>query len=378
MPLYTGLEFTKILNWDGVGTASSDYTDVTLEAQSPGGTSFTILNSAAHYLYLGHDDKFDMAVFDVDVPASIGALTWEFFNGSAWIEFVPASGRLVHDPDVQTEYGLAYSFNKDGVEIFPENLLSTWDTTTINGSLKYWVRVTAASVETAPTLKRIQMRPINVYCGTRDVFDLLQLTNITDTSDFTASTVPTKANVEQFIEAAQSKIEFTTRKSWRPHYVVGEYHDFNLNGFRLRRNDAYKIISVEIWNGGTWDVKTEGRQGDYFLSGDVGIVYFSRYFMLPARFQSYNAPVWRFGGGEFTNPVRVTYLAGRDIHTNPYEAGIVYDTAKIIAAIEVLRSSDFGQFTVSGTDRVQLLQKIQGWEAEINERLDSLRSFEVF
>ena len=53
MPLYTGLEFTKIFNWDGVGTAGSDYTDVTLEAQSPAGTSFTIFNTSAHYLYLG-------------------------------------------------------------------------------------------------------------------------------------------------------------------------------------------------------------------------------------------------------------------------------------------------------------------------------------
>ena len=377
MPLYTGLEFTKILNWDGVGTASSDYTDVTLEAQSPGGTSFTILNSAAHYLYLGHDDKFDMAVFDVDVPASIGALTWEFFNGSTWIAFVPASSRLVHDPDVP-DFGIPYGFMKDGVELFPENILFTWDTTTINGSLKYWVRVTAASVDTAPTIKRIQMRPINAYCSTRDVFDLLQLRNITDTTDFTTSTVPTKANVEQYIEAAQSKIEFSTRKSWRPHYIAEEYHDFNLNGFRLKRNDAYKIISLDIWSGGDWEGKSEGRQQDYFLAPDVGIVYFSRYFLLPARFQSYNAPVWRFGGGEFTNPIRVQYLAGRDIHTNPYEAGIVYDTAKKIAAIEIIRSSDFGQFTVSGPDRVNMLQKIDGWETEINDRLDQLRSWEVF
>ena len=76
-----GWEFTKILNWDGVGTASSDYTDVTLEAQSPGGTVFPILDNAAHYLYLGHYEKFDMAVFDVETGGSVGALTWEYFNG---------------------------------------------------------------------------------------------------------------------------------------------------------------------------------------------------------------------------------------------------------------------------------------------------------
>ena len=372
MPLYTGLEFTKIFAYDG-----TTYNDVTLEAQSPGGTSFTIFHNATSYLYLGHDEKFDMAVFDVDLAASIGALTWEFFNGSAWIAFVPASGRLAHDPDAP-DFGVPYGFTKDGAEMFPENLLSTWDTTTISGSLKYWVRVKAASVSSAGTLKRIQMRPVNAYCSTRDVFDLLQLTNITDTTDFTASTIPTKANVEQYIEAAQSKIEFASRKSWRPHYVVGEYHDFNLNGFRLRRNDAYKILSLEIWDGGSWELKNQGRQQDYFLATDVGIIYFSRFFLLPARFQSYNAPIWRFGGGEFMNPIRVSYLAGRDIHTNPFEAGVVYDMAKKIAAIEIIRSSDFGQFTVSGPDRVNMLQKIDGWEREINDRLDSLRSFEVF
>ena len=50
MPLTTGLEFTSVLNWDGVGTASSDYVDVTLEDQSPRGPAFTVLNSAALYL----------------------------------------------------------------------------------------------------------------------------------------------------------------------------------------------------------------------------------------------------------------------------------------------------------------------------------------
>jgi len=58
MPLYSGLEFTKIYCFDG----SSTYMDVTLEAQSPAGTSFTVLHNANHYLYLGHDERFDMAV----------------------------------------------------------------------------------------------------------------------------------------------------------------------------------------------------------------------------------------------------------------------------------------------------------------------------
>ena len=373
MPLYSGLEFTKIFAFDG----SSTYTDVTLEAQSPVGTSFTVLGAAAHYLYLGHDERFDMAVFDVDVPGVLGALTWQYYNGSAWTTFVPGTARLIHDPDA-SDYGKTFDFIKDGVEIFPINLLSDWATVAVNSVTKYWVRVTAASVDTAPTIKRIQMRPVNSYCSTKDIFNLLQLTNISDTTDFTTSTLPSKITVEQYIEAAQSKIDYATRKSWRPNYIAEEYHDFNLNGFKLRRNDAYKLLSVEIWNGANWDDKSEGRTKDFFLTPDVGIVYFSRYFLLPARFQSYNAPVWRFGGGEFTNPIRVRYLAGRDVNTNPMEAGLIHDVAKKLTAVDVLRSSDFGQFTVSGTDRVQLLQKIDGWSREVDERLDSLRAWEIF
>jgi len=377
MPVSTGLEFTKIFSWDGGGLTAPHYTDVTLEAQSPRGTSFTVLNSITHYLYLGHDEKFDMAVFDVDIAGSLGELTWDYYNGSTWTQFIPSSARMTHDPDV-SDIGQPYAFDVDGVEIFPMNLLSDWAKVVVNTSNKYWIRVIAASVATAPTIKRIQMRPLNAYCTTQDVFELLQLKNITGTTDFDTSTVPSKKSVEQYIEAAQSKIDFRTRKSWRPNYVTEEYHDFNINGFKLRRNDAYKLISMHIWDGADFEKKTQGRIGDYFLTPDVGFVYFSRYFLLPARFQSYNAPVWRWGGGEFMNPIRVAYLYGRDINTNPQESGIVYDMAKKLAAIDVVRSADFGNLVVSGADRIQLMQKVEGWNMEIDDKLDSLRAFETF
>ena len=99
MPVSTGLEFTKIFSWDGGGLTAPHYTDVTLEAQSPMGTAFTILNTTSHYLYLGHDEKFDMAVFDIDVGAGLGELTWQYFS-TTWTTFIPGSGRLTHDPDV--------------------------------------------------------------------------------------------------------------------------------------------------------------------------------------------------------------------------------------------------------------------------------------
>ena len=371
MATTAGAVFDKVFTHNG-----SSYTDVTLEAQSPAGTSFSILGASSHYLYLGNDTKFDMAIFDVDTAGSLGALTWQYYNGSAWTEFVPASGRYELDPD--DNEGGQYAFDKDGAEIFPSNLLSDWATDAINGETKYYVRVSTASVTTAPTIKRIQMRPHAAYCTTKEVYELMQLKNVLSGTDFTSSTVPTKATVEQYIYEAQSYIDMQSRKSWRPNYIANEYHPFNLNGFHLDRPDPYKILSLQIWNGSSWDTKTQGRKKDYFLVPDTGMIQFSRYFLLPARFTSYNAPVWRWGGGEFTMPVKVTYLHGRDIHTDAQQGGMITDMTKKLAAIEISRSADFGGSVVSGMDRYDISSKISGWQGEIENNLDSMRAFEVF
>ena len=371
MATTAGAVFDKVFTHNG-----SSYTDVTLEAQSPAGTSFSILGASSHYLYLGNDNKFDMAVFDVDTAGSLGALTWQYYNGSAWTTFVPASGRYEIDPD--DDEGGQYDFSEDGVEIFPANLLSDWATDAINSETKYWVRVSTASVTTAPTIKRIQMRPYAAYCTTKDVYNLMQLNNVLSGTDFTSSTVPSKSTVEQYIMEAQSYIDMQTRKSWRPNYETEEYHQFNLNGFKLDRPDAYKILDVKIWNGANWDSKRQGRTKDYFLVKDTNMIHFSRYFLLPARFTSYNAPVWRWGGGEFTMPVKVSYLYGRDIQTDVRQGGMVQDITKMIAATEVAKNADFGGLVVSGMDRMDISARINSWQTNIDDTIDSLRAFEVF
>ena len=162
MPSSASLFFDTIFLFDG----SSTYTDVTLEAQSPAGTSFGIMADTNDVLYLGHAEKFDMAIFDIDTAGSYGALTWQYYNGG-WTTFTPASGRYNRDQD--DDEGLQFNFTKDGVEEFPSNIVADWATVAINSATKYWVRVTAASVAATATLKRIQMRPVNAYCTTGDV-----------------------------------------------------------------------------------------------------------------------------------------------------------------------------------------------------------------
>ena len=187
-----------------------------------------------------------------------------------------------------------------------------------------------------------------------------------------------KSTVEQFIMEAQSYIDMKTRKSWRPNIVYNEYQQFNLNGLHLDRADAYKILDLQIWSGAGWDSKRQGRTKDYFLVPDTNLVHFSRYFLLPARFQSYNAPVWRWGGGEFTMPVKITYLYGRDIQTDMRQGGIITDIAKMIAATEIAKNADFGGSVVSGMDRMDIATRVNSWQENIEENLDNMRGFEVF
>jgi len=49
-----------------------------------------------------------------------------------------------------------------------------------------------------------------------------------------------------------------------------------------------------------------------------------------------------------------------------------------MVAIDVMRNADFGGAIVSGMDRVGVETRIQGWQEEIEDRLDFLTAFEVF
>jgi len=365
-----------------IDTGGGVFTNRDLEARSITGTSFSVLEGTDDFLYLGDDAKFDMAVFDLDdVGNFTSPLKWEYYNGSSFAEFIPYSQEYdLNENDDGTYTGSAYEFDKDGVEIFPMGVMSDWAKTTVDEGLSaYWIRISAPNgITTAATVKNIRKRPVEAYCTTQEVFELLQLANVTNTTDFTTATIPTKSVVETYIHAAQSHIEYQTRKSWRLNYVADEKHDFNIFGFKTDKQDAYKILELAVWDGSQFDVRTQGRQKDYFLVRDTGMIHFSRYFFLPARFRGFNTPTFRFGGGEFITPVRIKYLYGRNIQTDHREGGFVHELSKKIAASEVIKNSDFGNLVVSGMDRVPLQQKLQLWATEIVEGIESLKAVEIF
>ena len=60
------------------------------------------------------------------------------------------------------------------------------------------------------------------------------------------------------------------------------------------------------------------------------------------------------------------------------EGPFVTEIAKKMAAIEVLKNSDFGNLAVSGLDRVPLQAKIQLFTTEVAEGIESLKGVEIF
>jgi hypothetical protein len=365
-----------------IDTGGGVFTNRDLEARSITGTSFSVLEGTDDFLYLGDDDKFDMAIFDIDTVGSFTApLKYEYYNGSSFAEFIPDTQEFNMDQaDDGTYTGEAYGFAGDGVEIFPMRVISDWAKTTVDeGQSAYWIRISAPNgITTAATVKNIRKRPVEAYCTTQEVFELLQLANVTNTTDFTTATIPTKTTVEAYIAGAQSQLDYQTRKSWRMNYVADEKHDFNIFGFKPDRRDVYKILDLAVWDGSEFDSRSQGRDKDYFLTRDTGMIHFSRYFFLPARFRGFNTPTFRFGGGEFIMPVRIKYLYGRNLATDVREGGFVTELTKKMAAIEILKNSDFGNLTVSGMDRVPLQQKIQLFTTEIVEGIESLKGVEIF
>jgi len=109
---------------------------------------------------------------------------------------------------------------------------------------------------------------------------------------------------------------------------------------------------------------------------DQNMIYYARFFILPARIQSYG--VWGFGHGEFSKAVRMTYVYGSNIWDNELEGGIVNDISKKMAAIDVFTSHDYSIIATSGADRISLERKVDLWREETVEKAENLRGWEVF
>ena len=345
--------------WDN---SESEFIDRSKAAMSTKYSTFPVFEDVGDYLYIGLENKFDMAVFILQ-SGSATDIEWEYYDGDSWDFFQP---------------GLDYDFNESGAERFDR--LNNWrqflieDYSPPNLYLNYWIRAKkTTSTDSSPMVDRIILRGYTEYATSKDVSDILQIGNV-----FTSETTPSISTVEDYIHNAQSHIDFLTRKSWRINFVEFEDHQYIRSGFQLVKKYPIELLSLEIWNGADYERKNIGRNQEFFLVPETGMVYFSRFFILPARIQAYGGSLWGWGYGEFTNPVRVRYIYGSDIYTSEREGGLVNDICKKIAAIDVLRNHDYTILVPSGTEHVTYDRKIDQWQVDVDSKLELLQSFEVF
>ena len=168
-------------------------------------------------------------------------MTWEYWNGSAWVTFIPSLADLEGN-DEENEF----DFSEDGAELFLD--MPGWATyvyaasgTEPDSTSRYYIRVSPASVATSPTVKMVRKRSYNAYCSPSEVYDFLNLR--WTTGAFTTATVPTLAAVENILHRRQAYIDRMTRKSWRPN-IAYEYHSFNLAGVSLKKKPVIDVLKV--------------------------------------------------------------------------------------------------------------------------------------
>jgi hypothetical protein len=241
---------------------------------------------------------------------------------------------------------------------------------------RYWLRISCSAVTTTAVISKIRAIPYSLYTTPDKVAQFMQIRKIFDND-----TNPTELTVEDFIKRAESRIDYLTKKSWKFNIVKDEelspeLTDYNRYGVFLRHRNFTKVYSVSIWTGSEWQALTEGRANDYFINYDLGLIYFTRLFLLPAAY-GMTGRYFHWGFGEFKFSCKVEYAYGRDWETND-EAGIIEILATKMVAKDLWLNHDYSNLIVSGTDKVPLESKIRQLDLDIEKQLEELQGISIY
>lgn len=137
--------------------------------------------------------------------------------------------------------------------------------------------------------KPVTPAPTLTYCTVADVALVLQQP---EPSEAAGEGEPTQGQWKTAIRWAEARVDRFTRRSWRPRQVRLEYHGCDswvdeeaYYAIRLRNAPVKPLASasgdvIEVWNGSAWDdwltSHTEGRQNDYWLQEDEGVLRLRR------------------------------------------------------------------------------------------------------
>lgn len=215
---------------------------------------------------------------------------------------------------------------------------------------------------------------MTTYCSVEDVKRLLRLP-----FEITQSTNPSTSEVEDTIEEVEDEVDRLTGHSWRSTLVSDEYYDIDRNttyvlgdGIRIKLRhrqikslDTTKGDKLEVWNGSEWadwlsdGNHTEGRQNDYWLDLEQGVLFIK---------------YWTFAVTKFLRqkPVRMTYRYGdEDIPKDIRRA-----TAMLVAS-DIVAQDDYSQSAPdTGDHQTPPFQyRADRWERKAAEILERRKEF---
>ncbi len=153
-PIYTQLTWGGRANSLTYSFSPAGYNNFSSEARSKNFADLPLFQNDQDALYLGLQRKFNYVYFDLYSPASESLNPkWEYWNGSGWTTMTLASN---------SSYDFTYSGN---VYFDPP---SDWATTTVNGEVAYWLRITRTNSNPIdpPIANQISAIKRNLYPST--------------------------------------------------------------------------------------------------------------------------------------------------------------------------------------------------------------------
>jgi len=352
--------------------ASSTWTDFT---QDVGDGRVPAALAQNDKLYIGCSDWTSGLYLQVDeVPAgtpNIVVETWDGRSGE-W-KIMPLQERVTQASIGHVKDPTAYNFDEPGVVNWgASQWLWTSKTTTRQWpELKappdeveyYWVRLRNLSAVSV-SIARLLPVMYNTYASHNDVASFLGLS-----SSFSEDVDPTATLVRGRIRAAEDWLDNKTRRSWRLRQVYSERHTFNPNGIRLRGIPAWFVQRMEVWAGDELVVMREGRNKDFYLDTESGMIYFTR--LALGRGLPWSSVQSRYL--RLPRSMELDYVWGADFEM-AYERDLVQGIVLKRVAADIVTMQDAVSLFETNPDAVPKPDKIKTWRAEAEEEADRLVS----
>ena len=184
---------------------------------------------------------------------------------------------------------------------------------------------------------------------------------------FSSTTAVTRYEVIRLIKQAEDWVDLISRTVFRPIRTT-EYYEYTGMGAKLNHDPIRTVHSVKIWNGSSFETKTEGRNAHFWVDLMQGYIYFTQNLIV-----QFIAPIGMYtfhGWGSFKRPIEVDYTYGRYSKAtdgklkDPFFGAVEHITSAWVA-IQICRSNDYSVLFPSGVDKLNIESKIKSWQEDL-------------